>query len=162
MLFDLNYKLNSGEKLVGIVRKHWFVAAPKVIEFGIIISLLIIFANKFIASGESYIITIVLAICFLIYLIYSWIMLRVDYFIITSDRVLRIKQRGVWDRKMDEILIADIVNIALSEKVIAASVLKFGSVEITLKGSLSFNMKNITDPVKVYQGLIKLKEIKKI
>lgn len=162
MLFDLNYKLNSGEKLVAIVRKHWFLIIPKLAEFAIIITLLIIFANNFIKSGESYIISIFLIICLIVYSIYSWILLRVDYFVITSDRIIRIKQRGVWNRNLNEILISDIDNIILSEKGIAATILKFGSIEIALKNSEPFNMANIENPTKVYQGLIKLKEIKKI
>lgn len=161
MLFDLTYKLNSGEKLVGIARKHWFLIVPRLVEFVIIISLLIIFANKLGNSRESFAIAVILIACFIAYLIYTWILLRIDYFIITSERIIRIKQRGVWDRDLNEISILDINNITLSEKGIAATFLKFGSIKITLKNSVLFNMANIADCVRIYQELIKLKGIKK-
>ncbi|MBU3924856.1 hypothetical protein KKB43_02075 [Patescibacteria group bacterium] len=161
MLFDLSYKLNSGEKLVGIARKHWFLIVPRLIEFLIIISLLIIFANKLGNSRESFAITVILIACFIAYFIYTWILTRVDYFIITSERIIRIKQKGVWDRDLNEISILDISNITLNEKGIAAAFLKFGSIKITLKNSALFNMANIADCAKIYQGLIKLKGIKK-
>lgn len=161
MLFDLNYKLNSGERLVGVVRKHWFRVVPRLAEFAIIIALLIIFANKFTGPETSFAITAILSACFIIYLIYAWILLRIDYFIITSDRIIRVSQKGVWNRNLNEILISDIGNIIMSEKGVAASVLGFGSVKITLRDSATFSMTNIADPIKVYQGLIKLKEIKK-
>lgn len=161
MLFDLTFKLNSGERLVGIARKHWFLIVPRLVEFAIIISLLIIFANKLGNSRESFAITVILIACFIAYFIYAWILLRIDYFIITSERIIRIKQKGVWNRDLSEISILDISNITLNEKGIAAMLLKFGSIKITLKNTAVFNMANIADPVKVYQGLIKLKGIKK-
>lgn len=159
MLFDLTYKLNSGERLAAVVRKHWFLIIPKVAEFLIIISLLIIFANKFISPEESFAIAVILIACFAIYFIYSWVMLHVDYYIITSERILRIKHRGVWNRSMSEISISDINAIILNEKGIAATLLKFGSIKIDMRGADSFTMANIADPVKIYQGLIRLKGI---
>jgi len=160
MLFDLTYRLNPGEKLVAVVRKHWFTIIPRLAQFLIIISLLIIFANKFINSEKSFAAAAILFACFIAYSIYAWILLRIDYFVITSERIIRIKQQGVWDRNLNEIMISDIGNITLNEKGIAATLLKFGSVKITLKNTASFNMANIADPIRVYQGLIKLKGIK--
>lgn len=161
MLFDLTYKLNPGERLMGIARKHWFLIVPGMLEFAIIISLLIIFANKFGDSGENFAIAAGLIALFAIYSIYVWILLRVNYFVITSERIIKIKQRGVWDRGMNEVSISDISDIALNEKGIAATFLKFGSIKITLKNSAVFNMAHIADPLRIYQGLIKLKGIKK-
>lgn len=147
--------------MVGIVRKHWFLVVPRVLEFAIIISLLIIFANKYIQSSESDVIMTILIACLFIYLIYAWVLLRVDYYVITSDRIIKINHKGIWNRNLNEVLISDIGNIVLIEKGIAASFLGFGTVNITLKESGVFNMTNIIDPIKVYQGLIKLKGIKK-
>ncbi|MDP3057712.1 MAG: hypothetical protein Q8N37_04330 [bacterium] len=161
MIFDLTYKLNPGERLVGIVRKHWFLIVPGMLEFAIIISLLIIFANKFSALGENFAITAFLIALFIVYLIYAWILLRINYFVITSERIIKIKQRGVWDRGMNEISISDISDITLNEKGIAATFLKFGSIKITLGNSAVFNMAHIADHLRIYQGLIKLKGIKK-
>lgn len=161
MLFDLTYKLNSGERLISIARKHWFLIVPKLAEAAIIISLLIIFANKLGDKEESFAVAAILIVCFVIYFIYVWILLRIDYYIITSERIIKIKQQGVWNRELNEILISDISNITLSEKGIAAALLKFGSIKIILENTALFNMANISDPVRVYQGLIKLKEIKK-
>lgn len=161
MLFDLTYKLNSGERLISIARKHWFLIVPKLAEAAIIISLLIIFANKLGDKEESFAVAAILIVCFVIYFIYVWILLRIDYYIITSERIIKIKQQGVWNRELNEILISDISNITLSEKGIAAALLKFGSIKIILENTALLNMANISDPVRVYQGLIKLKEIKK-
>ncbi len=162
MIFDLNYKLNSREKLVGIARKHWFLIVPKLLKAVIIISLLIVFANKFSHSRESFIFGVILIIFFIIYLVYLWILLRVDYFIITDERVIKVNQRGFWNRDLNEISISGISNITLSEEGIAATFLKFGSVKITMENTAIFNMENISNPVRIYQGLIKLKGIKKI
>lgn len=161
MLFDLKYKLNSGERLVGIVRKHWFLIVPRLAEFAIIIALLILFANKYISSNVSFAIAVILIAGFAVYLIYGWILLRIDYFIITSDRIIRITQKGVWNRNLNEIALSDIASIVMSEKGVASSILGFGSVKITLRDLATFNMTNIADPIKVYQGLVKLKGIKK-
>jgi len=161
MLFDLSYKLNYGERLVSIVQKHWFLIVPRFAKFLIIISLLIIFANKFVDSKAILMIIAVLAVYSIAFLVYLWILLRVDYFIITSDRIIKINQKGIWNRNLSEILVLDIGNIALSEKGIAAAFLKFGSIKIILKNRSTFDLINIADPLGVYQGLIKLKEIKK-
>lgn len=161
MLFDLTYKLNTGERFVGIARKHWFLIIPKLLESLAIIALLIIFANKFIILQEKIAITFILIAAYLAYIAYIWILWRIDYFIITSERIIRIKQTGFYERTLNEISLSDIRDIALNEKGIAAAFLKFGSIKITSKNGGFFTMASVADPIKVYQGLVKLKEIKK-
>ncbi len=162
MLFDFTYKLNSGEKLIGIARKHWFLIAPKMLKSLIIIAFLIFLANKAAYFSGNIAITMVLIFIFLVYLIYIWILWRIDYFIITSERIIRIKQQGIWSRDLNEALISEISNITLSEKGVASSLLKFGTIKINLKDGKEFFMENVSEPIKLYQGLTKLREIKKL
>lgn len=161
MFFDLTFKLNSQERLVGIVRKHWFIVVSRYAEYLVIISLLIIFANKFVGGENRFNVLIILIAGFVFYFIYIWILLHLDYYVITSERILKIKHKGAWNRIMSEVLISDIVNITLNEKGIAAMFFKFGSIKLILKNSESFSLSNVADAEKIYQGLVKLSRIKK-
>lgn len=147
--------------MICIVRKHWFLVFPRLLQVAIIISLLIIFANKFGGLAKNYAIIAILIACLAVYFTYAWILLRINYYIITDDRIIRVKQEGIWDRGLNEISVPDIASVKMEEKGIAAAFFKFGSIKIVLKNEEIFNISNIAEPVKIYQGLIKLKGIKK-
>lgn len=158
-MFDFSYKLNPNERFVTIARKHWFLIAPKLLEYFIIVALLALFVNKFVPFRWSMIVTPVIVSAYLLYFAYSWVLWRTDYYILTSERVIKITQKGILSRTLNEIAITDIARAVSDIKGLAATALGFGTIKIFLKNGDAFNLKNIAEPIKIYQAIIKLKEL---
>ncbi len=161
-MFDFFYKLNPNERFVAIARKHWFLIAPKLLEYFIIISLLAIFVNKFVPFRWSMVVIPAMAGAYLLHFSYRWILWRADYYILTSERIIKITQKGILSRTLNEIAISDIAKAVSDIKGAAATVFCFGTIKIFLKTGEVFNLKNIAEPIKIYQAIIKLKELNEI
>lgn len=159
MLFDLSYKLDPDEQLVGLVRKHWFLLAPRLVEYLAIIILLIFFVNRFFAFRQTLIVTTALAVGYFIYFAYRWVLWRADYYVITNKRIIRIIQSGFLDRELGEVSVNDIRDAAFKTRGIAATILKFGTIKVNLKDGRVFKMEDVAYPDKIYQTVVKLKEI---
>lgn len=160
MLFDFSYKLNPGEKFAGLARKHWILIAPPLFIGLFIIILLIAFVNKFFIFREALAISIALATLYILYFVYRWILWRADYHVITSERIARIAQPAFFERMLSEAPISNIEEVTFSKKGIFAAIFKFGTVKIILSGGRTFKMENICLPEKIYQAIIKLKELR--
>lgn len=159
MMFNLSYKLNPGEKFAGLARKHWFMLGAATAEPFLIIALLIVFVNKALIFRQSAAISLALAAILAAYFIYRWILWKTDYYVITSERILKIAQPGVFTRSLEEISLKDISDIFLKTKGPAASILKFGTVKILLSNGNVFKLENISNPEAIYQAIVKLKDI---
>lgn len=158
-MFDFSYKLNPGEKFVGLVRKHWFLLVLPLAEGLIIILLLVIFVNKALIFRQSASISFTLGLVYAAYFIYKWILWRADFYVVTSQRVIKIAQSGILDRTLAEISLKDIREVFLKTRGLPATVFKFGTIRIISDSGRVFKMANISNPGRVYQVLIKLKEI---
>jgi hypothetical protein len=159
MLFDFSYKLNPEEKIIGLIRKHWFLLILPLAEVLIIILLLIVFVNKVLFFRQSALISLALGLVCAAYFIYKWILWRADFYVITSQRIIKIAQSGILDRVLGEISLKDIREASLETRGLSATILKFGTIIITLRGGRVFKMENVSNPGLVYQAVIKLKEI---
>ncbi len=160
MLFDFSYKLNKGEEFVGLARKHWIIIAPRLLVSLLIIVLLIVFVNKYYIFREALVIDVALSAVYCVYFAYCWILWRADYFVITSERIVRIAQPGIFERSLSEISIGDIQEVTFKRKGILAAILKYGTVKIILGDDRFVEMEHIFMPEKIYQAIIKLKELK--
>ncbi len=145
---------------MGLARKHWSLIAPRIIIGLLIITLLIVFVNKQYIFRESLMISAALSAVYLVYFAYRWILWRADYYVITSERIVRISQPGIFERALSEISIGDIEEVAYKRKGVFASIFKYGTIKIVLGDEKVFLMENIFLPEKIYQAIIKLKELK--
>ena len=161
MLFDLSYKLDPDEKLIGLARKHWFLLAPRLIEFLAIIILLIAFVNRFFIFHQALVISTALVVFYLIYFAYCWVLWRADYYVITSKRILRIIQSGLLDRELGEVSVSSIRDATFKSKGVTATIFKFGTIKVNLNDGRVFKMEDVSYPDRIYQTVIKLKEIAK-
>ncbi len=159
MLFDFSYKLNRGEEFVGLARKHWIIIAPRLVASLSIILLLIAFVNKYYIFREALAISAALGSVYFLYFAYYWILWRADYHVITSERIVKISQPGIFERAIGEISIGDIQEVTFKRKGVFAAIFKYGTVRIMLSGGRSVEMEHIYLPEKIYQAIIKLKEI---
>ncbi len=145
---------------MGLARKHWIMVVPRLAAVLFIIILLGVFVNKYYIFREALVILAALGLVYVLYAAYYWILWRADYNVITSERIVRVAQPGILERVLSEISIKDIEEVTFKRKGIFAAVFKYGTVKIILSNGRIFKMEHIYLPEKIYQAIVKLKELK--
>lgn len=158
MLFDFSYKLNPEERLVGLARKHWFFIAVPVLNAFLIILFLIVFVNRMMIFRQTILVSALLGLVFILYSVYKWVIWRADFYVITNERIIKISQEGILDKSIGEAGFKEIGEVFLETKGLAANIFRFGTIKIYTKSNREFKLENISNSVRIYQAIIKLKE----
>ena len=137
--------LNPDEKILMVLRRHWFVMVGPTILLVVLLlfpSLFFTLAPRFFPSiGEDpsfqpvinfylslYILTI------LLYLFIFWSDYYLDIWIITTKRLIDIEQRGLFNRQISEMNLNNIQNVSIEIKGVVPTLLKFGNLRVETAG----------------------------
>lgn len=159
-----------GEKVIMLLRRHWFVILFRIFFFclsGILPLLLYFLANDLfnqIASSELGYIILVLFIS--TYYLYIWLFLFaafVDYYldiwIVTNRRILNIEQKGLFNRVVAEQRLYRIQDVASELKGILPTLFNYGTVHIQTAGEHPrFVFKEVSDPRHVAKKIMMMAE----
>jgi len=136
--------LRDGEHIVAEVRRHMFVFYARILTLFILALLPLIFfttvaniiSNALPGQGTS--ITGVIYLLFLLVLIvvffFQWTDYYLDVWIITSERIFDINQRGMFTREISVFELERIQDVNVKIKGLLATLLKFGDVHIHTAG----------------------------
>jgi uncharacterized membrane protein YdbT with pleckstrin-like domain len=155
----------QSEKVIRVVRKHWFVLLGTIILLGffaLIPLAILIFLNLvslsqlFYFSGPGGLVDgFLVASWLLIVWILAWNLFTdyyLDVLVITDKRILDIKQYGFFRRKSSSFRIDRIQNITVEVKGIIQTFFNFGTIRIETAGEeVEFVAKYITDPYAIKQ-----------
>lgn len=145
--------INPEEKIIKIVRKHWFTLVP----FGIMLFLLMLLPTLLPLSSETFPIAIshdtaaplagfAVSIYLLILSIIAfaiWIDYYLDVWIITNTRIIDVEQHGLFNREISEIPRARIQDVTIEVRGIIRTLLRFGTIRIQTAGEREFTINNI-------------------
>lgn len=151
----------SDEEIVMIIFKHWYIAVlPMVKALGIILASFFLpvilgfafYIFNYTLTTVIYYLWILFWVGYIFYAYHNWLQ---DKFIITSERVINIDQRGMFSRTVLETELAKIQNITHATKGVFATMLDFGTVKIhTLTGELILDY--VPNPVYIKEEIIQL------
>jgi uncharacterized membrane protein YdbT with pleckstrin-like domain len=152
----------ASEEIEIILFKHWyFIIAP-------IIKALVIILLSFIvpmwlhltAWIFSYGFTTALYYLWMVfwigYMVYAYINWYRDRFIITTERVIDVDQRGLFSRKVSEVELSKIQNITHSVDGVFATLLNFGTVIVQSAGANDLTLEHVSDPSGVQEEITRL------
>ncbi len=155
----------ESEQIKFVLFRHWyFIAFPVIEAIGIILLSFIIpiwlHWTKWIFSyGLTtflYYGWMVFWICFMIYRYMNWYR---DRFIITSERIVDIDQRGLFSRKVSEVELDKVQNITHSVDGVAATMFNFGTIIIQSAGAGELMLKQVADPAGIQEEITNLVKI---
>ena len=143
--------LSPNEKILMVLHRHWIVIGSKILVGLVLILLPSLALPYFPAAGELLGASqIILWFCFVIYLMIVavvlfvfWIDYYLDVWIITSERIVDINQRGLFNREVSEFMLDKVQDITVEIPNMLATVLKFGNIIIQTAGENSFSIKQI-------------------
>lgn len=148
-------KLSENEKILIVIRKHWFVMARVLITFVVLLLLpplvltLLPFIEQNIAAevfeplvnfSLALYIMVLLAFLFLL-----WMDYYLDMWIITNERIIDVEQRGLFNRHIAEIPLQHVQDVTIEVKGIIETFLKFGTIRIQTAGEREFRIEFVPD-----------------
>ena len=123
------------EEIILLMRQHPWVLAKS--AFILIIVILVIFLSFFIwkVNNISLGLLIVAIIFMVIYIAVCWYSFANNIFILTNQRLIKIDQKGYFNRKVSEAELDNIHNVNYEIKGIIKSLLNFGDIKISTVAS---------------------------
>ncbi|QQG42687.1 MAG: PH domain-containing protein [Candidatus Giovannonibacteria bacterium] len=143
--------LSQNEKVLMVLHRHWIVIVLKFL-IGVILLILPAAAAPFFPAAEAAggISQVVLWFFALIYLLiimavmfFFWIDYYLDVWIITSERIVDINQKGLFNRDVSEFMLDKVQDITIEIPNMAASLLRYGNIIIQTAGERSFAIKQV-------------------
>ena len=143
--------LSPNEKILMVLHRHWIVIGSKILVGLVLILLPSLALPYFPAVGELLGSSqVILWFFFVIYLMavavilfIFWIDYYLDVWIITSERIVDINQRGLFNREVSEFMLDKVQDITVEIPNMLATMLKFGNIIIQTAGENSFSIKQI-------------------
>ncbi|MBY0310417.1 PH domain-containing protein [Patescibacteria group bacterium] len=168
MLYE-KIQLEDGEKVIGTVRKHWFVITIELIGSVVLalIPVALLTATTFLPelprltaamSGQAPLITFGLTTWFLLNTIMGftiWTHYYLDLWVITDRRIIVIDQRGFFNRKVSSFRLERLQDIKVTISGIIPTLLNFGTIRAQTAGAneSNFSSSGMPDP-RAVQALI--------
>ena len=168
--------LREGEKIIAIMRRHWFnIALVGIVDIfiGIVVSIIVIASPFFIADTSTVSVQNILPIGFFIlgfvglilwmHFFSVWSDHWLDAWIITNERMIDIEQKGFFNREVSSFPLEKIQDVTYTVAGIVPMWLHFGDVRIqTASITNDLIMEKVPFPDVVKENLMKiLSDIKK-
>lgn len=170
-------KLETDEKVVRIVRKHWFILAISIVS-DVLLALLPVFvwllfslifsdvisAGILAATGFTEL-TSTLWFFYLAWLLLIWIHFTnhitdyyLDLWVITDRRIVAIDQRGFFHRFLSSFRLERLQDMNIETSGVIPTLLNFGTIEAQTAGGSNeeFKTKNMPDPRELKSLIIRL------
>jgi len=144
--------LSPNEKILMVLHRHWMAIFWKFI-IGVILLMLPILVAPYFPVLESAL-GIPQAVLWFFALIYLmavmltafifWIDYYLDIWIITSDRLIDVRQLGLFNREVSEFLLNKVQDVTVEVPNMVATLLKYGNIIVhTGEGKISFSIEQV-------------------
>lgn len=157
----------SKEKHIKTFRKNISTLSKKGVKFLIFLAISVFLMTyvsqlEMLAFISNYInIAALLGIIFaLSYGFYTWMCWYYDVYILTSERIIEAKQKGLFNREVKEIDLAKITDITYSVSGLLSTVMEVGNVNIKSSSGMVIEVESISKPSVVREVMMKLMEKK--
>lgn len=146
-------KLSNEEKILLVIRKHWFVMARTVIMFVVFLLLppLVLTLMPYLAGYlgmerveplTNFLLALYIMVL-LVFLFLMWMDYYLDMWIITNERIIDVEQRGLFNRHIAEIPLQHVQDVTIEVRGIIETFLKFGTIRIQTAGEREFNIEYV-------------------
>lgn len=148
--------LNTGEKMLLIIHKHWLIPLSSIcfaVVFGLLPLLALPFFDVFFTDAIQKIMVpvflFVLSIYWLILLLgifLLWVEHWLDIWIVTNERILGIEQVSLFRRRIAEFHVHRMQDITVTIPSFLGRVLNYGSLDVHTAGEHHFRINNVPNP----------------
>lgn len=143
-------QLKGGEKIILVIRKHWFVMARTVFVFFVLLFIPAVVLALLPALGQFLdisslgpfinFLSALYLMMLLAFLYLTWMDYYLDMWIITNERIIDVEQFGLFSREISEIPISRVQDVTIEVHGIIETLLKFGTLRIQTAGEREFSI----------------------
>jgi len=163
----------SGEKVVKVMRRDTFILFKKILLFVVLLILPLIFfylvlsTNSDFVDNEIFYPLLVLGVSayylfIWLFFFFSFIDYYLDVWIITSERIIDIQQKGFFSRIIAEQKLTRVQDVTSETSGMIPTIFKYGDVHIQTAGEVQrFNFQEVPYPDEVRDLIIKLVQRKR-
>lgn len=157
------------EKIVIVVREHWFLLASKIVLIVILSLLPLIF--KLLLVDTAYldtsntagaIVSTISAVYYLVLLLSLFVVFVLYYLnlhIVSENRIVDIDQTGILFREVSELNIETIEDVTSQTKGVIGNILNYGTVYVQTAGATErFEFDNVPNPESIAKIILELYE----
>src|SRR3989338_8473030 len=143
--------LSPDEKILMVLHRHWIVIFGK-FSLGVFLLLIPFFVLSVALSlgeafGSLFLLVEFLSVVYLMIVVLLMLIFWMDYYldiwIITSERIVDIEQKGLFNREISEFTLDKVQDITVEVPDLLATTLKSGNIIIQTAGERSFSIKQI-------------------
>ncbi|HOF42635.1 MAG TPA: PH domain-containing protein [Candidatus Moranbacteria bacterium] len=160
--------INPKEKILRVVHRSWFYLFQQFFLVILIVTvfftglgLIPVFSPQFIWKDqvlmlflENFFVVSVWLYCFLI-----WIDYYFDIWIVTSERIINVEQKGLFTRKASELRIAKIQDVTTEVSGFLPTIFNYGDVKVQTAGEENeFLFRTVPDPYEIKGLIMKLQK----
>jgi len=161
------------EKIILLIRRHWFVLFIRLMLWAAIglipIALGLLLPGDLQRAAESTVGYALLALGISLYYLYLWLFIFnafVDYYldvwIVTNERIINIEQRGLFSRIAAEQRLSRIQDVAAETVGFWPTFLRYGEVRIQTAGEKErFNFRQVPEPNDIARKISSLAQLKR-
>lgn len=146
------------EEVVLCRRRHpWVLARPAVISIILVLIItLLVYVFRF--NPINVIVCAIILAFLLSYVSVSWFSYTSTFFVITSQRVIYIKQNNLFNRKVQEVELSSIYNMSYSMDGFWRTLLNYGNIRLNTQGDSedSINLEDFENPHFIHEKLSRL------
>lgn len=143
--------LTQGEKILAVLHRHWIVIFWKFLLGAVLVLLpaaiapIALSLNLNTENLALYIaffgVLYLMAVVLLIFIF--WVDYYLDVWIITSERIIDIEQKGLFNREISEFMLDKVQDITVEVPNMLATFLRYGNIVVQTAGERSFTIKQI-------------------
>ena len=156
-------QLRENEKVLLIIRKHWFLMAGPVLIWVILLILPLLFTFLFqveSAGGDyyralfnfGYVLYLMLLLSFIFF---AWAVYYLDMWVITTQRLIDIEQHGLFSREVSEIPLHRVQDVTLEVHGLLQTLLAFGTIRIQTAGEREFTIRGVPHLTEIKDTILK-------
>lgn len=153
------------EKLVKTLRKNPAVLWKKSLKFTILF-ILSIFVMTYLSrlevlkpiSNYINIAGLIILLASLTYGFYIWALWYYDVYVVTSERIVEVRQKGLFHREVKEVDLSKIQDITYSVSGFLSTVMEIGNVNVSAATGTKIEMADVSKPSVVREVILKLAE----
>lgn len=156
------------EKVILVLRRHWFVILVRILGFsgaallpGIVLTIAAVLDHPFVFQATS-LASVLGVLGFALYELFvwnffymSWLDYELDVFIVTDRRIVNIAQNGLFNRSVSEQQLFRVQDVTSETKGVFATFLRFGTVYAQTAGEKEhFIFRNVPNPESVAKVIL--------
>ncbi len=171
-IYNLPNQLKD-EKIIHVIRKDYFIIFQKILLFILLAVLPLVFfyliflPNEIIMESEIFFPLIILGasayyLFLWVFFVFTFIDYYLDVWIITSERIIDIEQRGFFSRVISEHKLSKIQDVTSEVHAFLPTILQYGTCFVQTAGTVQrFTFEQVSHPDKIRNLIIGLAEKKK-